>query len=206
MVGTEKHEVLLNAFIVKHGRWLHAFEINGFRTWSENKAVMEMADQLGFPVVSGGDRHGCQPNSVVNLTNSNTFSEFAEQIRRDRFSEVVLMPHYYQPLAWRQMESFGEILTHYEDFPEDRRKWTQRVFVKIDERGLQPLSFFWVKGGPKWLRVANSVLSGLGHPSMRPLFSALRAKRDVVPESFSSPQLKPFDDGSATSDLKSRAA
>lgn len=206
MVGKERHQILLDAFIVKHGRWIHAFEINGFRTWSENKAVMEMADQLGFPVVSGGDRHGCQPNSVVNLSHSNNFSEFAEQIRRDRFSEVVLMPHYYQPLAWRQMESFGEILKHYEDFPEDRQKWIQRVFVRIDDRGVQPLSFFWKRGGPKWLRVTNWTLSGLGHPSMRPLFSVLRAKKDIVPESFAAAQLPAFDDESAAPDLKSKVA
>ncbi len=206
MVGKERHQTLLDAFIVKHGRWIHAFEINGFRTWSENKAVMEMADQLGFPVVSGGDRHGCQPNSVVNLSHSNNFSEFAEQIRRDRFSEVVLMPHYYQPLAWRQMESFGEILTHYGDFPEDRQKWIQRVFVQIDDRGVQPLSFFWKRGGPKWLKVANSVLTGLGHPSMRPVFSALRSRKDVVPDMFDAPQLPVFEDESAAPDLKSKVA
>jgi hypothetical protein len=206
MVGKEKHQLLLDAFIAKHGKWLHAFEINGFRTWSENKAVLEMADQLGFPVVSGGDRHGCQPNSVVNLAASNTFSEFAEQIRHDKYSQVILMPHYYQPLAWRQMQSFGEILTHYPDFPADRQKWIQRVYVQIDERGLQPLSFFWVRGGPKWLRAANWTLSALGHSAMRPLFSLLRSRKDVVPTGFAAPQLPAFDDESTAPDLKSKVA
>jgi len=206
MVGKEKHQVLLDAFIAKHGKWVHAFEINGFRTWSENKAVMEMADALGFPVVSGGDRHGCQPNSVVNLSVANTFPEFVEQIRHDKFSQVILMPHYYQPLAWRQMQSFGEILTHYPEFPEDRQKWIQRVFVQVDERGVQPLSFFWKRGGPKWLKVANSVLSGLGHNSARPVFSLLRSRKDIVPASFATPQLPVFDDDSAAADLKSKVA
>jgi hypothetical protein len=206
MVGKEKHQVLLDAFIVKYGRWIHAFEINGFRTWSENKAVLEMADALGFPVVSGGDRHGCQANSVVNLTAVDTFAGFAEQIRHDKFSQVVLMPHHYQPLAWRQMESFSEILKHYPEFPEDRQKWIQRVFVQIDDRGVNPLSFFWPRGGPKWLRVANWTLSALGHNTMRPVFSALRSKKDVVPASFalsSGPALK---DESAAPDLKSKIA
>jgi hypothetical protein len=206
MVGKERHQVLLDAFIVKHGRWIHAFEINGFRTWSENKAVLEMADALGFPVVSGGDRHGCQPNSVVNLSASNTFSEFAEQIRHDKFSQVILMPHYYQPLAWRQMESFSEILKHYPEFPEDRQKWIQRVFVQIDERGINPLSLFWKRGGPKWLRVANWTLSALGHNTMRPVFSALRSKKDVVPASFTFPAAQKFKDESAAPDLKSKIA
>lgn len=206
MVGKERHAVLLDAFLAKYGRWLHAFEINGFRTWSENKAVLEMADQLGFPVVSGGDRHGCQPNSVVNLSTSNTFSEFAEQIRHDRFSQVMIMPHHYQPLGWRQMQSFGEILKHYPDFPEDRQKWIQRVFVQIDERGVHPLSFFWLRGGPTWLKAANWTLAALGHPAARPLFSVLRSKKDLVPATFAAPHLAPFDEESTAPDLTSKVA
>lgn len=206
MVGKERHAVLLDAFLAKYGKWLHAFEINGFRAWSENKAVLEMADQLGFPVVSGGDRHGCQPNSVVNLSTSATFSEFAEQIRNDRYSQVMIMPHHYHPLAWKQMESFNEILSYYPEFPEDRQRWIQRVHVRIDERGLQPLSFFWKNGGPKWLQAATWTLSALGSPRMRPLFSMLRSRKDVVPKIFAVPQLSAFDDESAAPDLKSKVA
>ena len=73
IVGKEKHEILLKHFIKEHGRWIHAFEINGFRTWSENKAVIEMAEALGIPIVTGGDRHGCKPNTVINLTNCQNF-------------------------------------------------------------------------------------------------------------------------------------
>lgn len=206
MVGKERHQMLLNAFVAKHGKWIHAFEINGFRTWSENKAVMEMADELGFPVVSGGDRHGCQPNSVVNLSTANTFAEFVEQVRHDKLSQVILMPQFYRPLAWRQMQSYSEILQHYPEFPEERQKWIQRVFVQIDDRGVNPLSFFWKRGGPKWLRVTNWTLSGLGHNRMQPLFSLLRARKDIVPANFVPPQLQIFEDDSAAADLKSKVA
>ncbi|MDQ2746331.1 MAG: glycerate kinase, partial [Acidobacteriota bacterium] len=69
IVGKEKHRLLLKNFLKEHGRWIHAFEVNGFRSWSENKAVIEMAEALGIPLVTGGDRHGCKPNTVLNLTN-----------------------------------------------------------------------------------------------------------------------------------------
>ncbi len=184
IVGKEKHAILLDGFIAKHGKWIHAFEINGFRSWSENEAVLKMAEELGFPVVSGGDRHGCQPNSVVNLTTTNTFVEFVEQVRHDRVSQVVLMPQYQHPLAWRQLNSFAEILRFYEDFPEDRQHYTQRIFVKIDDRGLLPLSTFWKKGGPSWVRAANWTLGALGHNRVRPLFMLVRPRKDVVPTSF----------------------
>jgi hypothetical protein len=121
---------------------------------------------------------------VVNLTTVSTFDEFVEQVRHDRLSQVVLMPHHREPLPWRQLQSFGEILTLYPDFAEDRRNWTQRVFVKIDERGLKPLSFFWKRGGPRWVRAANWTLSALGSARMRPVFKLVQPRKDLLPTSF----------------------
>jgi hypothetical protein len=186
IVGKEKHAVLLKNFLREHGHWIHALEINGFRKWSENKAVLEMAEALGFPIVTGGDRHGCKPNTVLNLTNAKTFSEFAEEIRIDKHSEVVLMPEYKQPLHSRQLQSFAEILKHYPDFPEGRRKWFDRVHFDIgDGHGIRPLSVHWLYGGPTWLRWAIWTLGVLGSPKMRPVFTLARKKHDRVPKDVS---------------------
>lgn len=183
MVGVEKHAHLLKNFIKEFGRWIHAFEINGFRSWSENKAVIEMAEALSFPIVTGGDRHGCQPNTVINLTNAKTFAEFAEEIRVDKRSEVVLMPEYKQPLQSRQLQSFAEILKLYPELPEGRQKWFDRVYFDIgDGFGLRKLSVHWLYGGPTWLRWAIWTLGFMGSPKMRPLFSLTRKRIDRVPK------------------------
>lgn len=185
MVGKEKHAHLLKNFIKEFGRWIHAFEINGFRSWSENKAVIEMAEALNFPIVTGGDRHGCKPNTVINLTNAETFSEFAEEIRVDRRSEVVLMPEYRHPLHSRQMQSFSEILKLYPEFPVGRQKWFDRVYFDIgDGHGLRQLSVHWKRGGPTWLRWAIWTLGVMGSPKMRPLFSLTRKRKDRVPKTI----------------------
>ncbi len=186
MVGKEKHALLLKNFLKEHGKWIHALEINGFRTWSENKTVIEMAEALGYPIVTGGDRHGCQPNTVINLTNSKTFAEFAEEIRVDRRSEVVLMPEYKQPLHSRQMQSFSEILKLYPEFPEGRQKWFDRVYFDIgDGHGLRQLSVHWKLGGPAWLRWAIRTLGFLGNPKLRPAFNLVRKRQDIVPKDAS---------------------
>ena len=185
IVGKERHEILLKNFLKEHGRWIHAFEINGFRSWSENKAVIEMAEALGYPLVTGGDRHGCKPNTVINLTNSKTFSEFAEEIRIDKRSEVVLMPEYKQPLHSRQLQSFAEILKLYPDFPEDRRRWFDRVYFDADGKGPRPLSVHWQLGGPSWLRWAVWTLGILGHERMRPAFRLAMKREDRVPKTVS---------------------
>lgn len=183
IVGRERHEALLKEFVKRHGRWIHAFEINGFRSWSENKAVIEMAEALGIPIATGGDRHGCKPNTVINLTNADTFEEFVNEIRVEKRSEVVMMPEYEHPLHSRQLQSFSEILSHYPDFVDGRQKWFERVFFDSgDGNGVRNLaSHGWRLGGPKWLRAAIWTLGFLGSPRMRPFFRVARKKLDRLP-------------------------
>ncbi len=209
IVGKEKHELLLKHFIKEHGRWIHAFEINGFRTWSENKAVIEMAEALGIPIATGGDRHGCKPNTVVNLTNAETFEEFVEEIRIDKRSEVVLMPEYSQPLHSRQLQSFSEILKLYPEYPEGRQRWFDRVHFDIgDGEGLRKLSVHWKRGGPTWLRWAIWTLGVLGSPKLRPAFAVARKKKDRVPKTiektnFEIPNLEDIAPPTLSSDVVS---
>jgi hypothetical protein len=184
MVGPQRHEVLLKDFIRVHGRWIHAFEINGFRSWSENKAVIEMAEALEIPIATGGDRHGCKPNTVINISNAGTFDEFVDEIRVHKRSEVVLMPEYRHPLHSRQLQSFSEILKLYPEFPDGRQRWFDRVFIDIgNEKGLVALSEHgWRRGGPRWLRAAIWTLGFLGSPPVRPAFELARKRRDRVPK------------------------
>ncbi len=187
IVGKEKHAFLLKNFLTEHGRWMHALEINGFRKWSENKAVIEMAEALNLPIVTGGDRHGCRPNTVINLTNSRTFAEFVEEIRVHRRSEVALMPEYKQPLHSRQLQSFGEILSYYPQFSDGRRHWHDRVYYDYNNRGLEKLSVHsdWQNGGPKWLQWATWTLGISGSPRLRPLFRLAMKREDHVPRDAS---------------------
>lgn len=194
LAGKEEHNRLLRKFLRIHGRLFHALEVNGFRKWSENKAVIELAEALGMPVVTGGDRHGCQPNTVVNLSRASSFEEFANEVRVEKRSEIVLMPAYELPLQSRQLQSFAEILREYPEFREGRRKWFERVHFDIDDgHGLRPLSVHWIKGGPPWLRTAIWVLGVLGGPAARPIFRATRKKHDRVPKELNSATFEPTD-------------
>jgi hypothetical protein len=206
MAGKIRHEELLKRFLKEHGKWIHALEINGFRSWSENKRVIEMAEALGYPIATGGDRHGCKPNTVLNLTNKKTFSEFVEEIRIGKKSEVVLMPEYSLPLHSRQLESFSEILSHFPDFKDDRKRWFDRIFFDGgDGKGPRSLSNHgWENGGPPWLRIAIRTLGFLGSPTMRPVFSLARKKQDRVPVSvnetkFEDPDIREIATGFSAS-------
>lgn len=213
IVGKERHRILLKRFLKEYGKWIQAFEINGFRSWSENKGVIELAEALGFPLVTGGDRHGCRPNTVINITNSNTFEEFVEEVRVDKRSEVVLMPEHTQPLHWRQLQSFSEILNTYPEFPEGRQRWFDRVHFDIgDGKGLVPLSAHgWERGGPTWLRAAVWTLGFMGGPVARPFFAMTRKKKDRVPKSlekteFETPDLQEITASLPNSPTSARSA
>lgn len=190
LIGAEAHMLLLERFLDEHRHWIHALEINGFRAWSENKAVLELAADLGMPVVSGGDRHGCQANTVVNISDVTKFEDFVAEVREDGRSSVAVMPSYNVPLYSRQMRSFSEILTHYPEFPEGRQKWFDRVHFDIgDGKGLVPLSAHgWRKGGPVWLRMAIRTLGFIGSERFIPVFRLLAKKADRVPSNYGNPR------------------
>jgi hypothetical protein len=185
MVGQEKHEILLRNFLAEFGYRIHALEFNGFRSWSENKATAELAESIGMPLVTGGDRHGCQPNTVINLTNSKTFAEFVDEVRTDKHTEIALLPEHCQPLHSRQLQSFSEILKYYEDFPEGRKRWFDRVYINADGLGVRQLSVHWKRGGPTWLRWAIWTLAVLGSPKLRPVFRLAMKDKDVIPQQLS---------------------
>jgi hypothetical protein len=183
MSGKERHEILLKLFIEKYGDQIHALEVNGFRSWSENKEVIELAESLEIPLVTGGDRHGCKPNTIINLTKSKTFSEFVDEIRIDKQSQIAFLPEYKQPLVSRQLKCFSEILSFYPDSQKGRQRWFDRVYYDMqDGNGLQKLSVRWGKSGPTWLRLAISTLKFLGNENLCPILRQTVQKKDIMPQ------------------------
>ena len=92
LIGKEKHEFLVGEFLQKNGNYLHALELNGLRNWDENRAVRRLAERWNMLLISGGDRHGVEPNANINLTNATSFTEFVHEIRREKKSDMLFMP------------------------------------------------------------------------------------------------------------------
>ena len=103
-VGAETHTAMLYHFLRAHRDRLHALELNGYRSQAENDRVRMLAAEAELPVISGGDRHGCAPNALLNLTTATTFAEFADEVR-DGCSRVLIMPEYRQHLLLRTLAS-----------------------------------------------------------------------------------------------------
>ncbi len=170
-VGAEAHREHLNAFVELYRPFLHAAELNGLRPWAENQQTAQAAAAARLPVISGGDRHGREPNSCVNLTNSANFAEFAEEVRRDGWSDVLFLPQYREPLRMRILENICDILQDDPNHGMGWIRWSERVFYLTDEGIVKSLNELWNGGFP---RIVNRFVSLVNLVKHRRVKSALR--------------------------------
>ena len=163
LIGKEKHQFLVNEFLQKNGVFIHALELNGLRNWDENRAVRRLADKWNMLLLSGGDRHGVEPNANVNLTNATSFTEFVHEVRREKRSNVLFLEQYAEPWKHRILQSTIDAIRHYPDFPQGSRSWDDRVFHP-DARGVvRPLSELWPKGSaPRLIGVGLAFVQAMG--------------------------------------------
>ena len=172
LIGKEKHQFLVNEFLQKKGAFLHALEVNGLRNWDENREAATLARQWNQVLISGGDRHGVEPNANLNLTRAVSFTEFVHEVRRERQSHVLFMPQYAEPWKHRILNSTLAAIRNYPDFPEGSRRWDDRVFHPDAEGNSRQLSELWTSGhAPVYLSAVLAMVRLLG---AAPVSSGLR--------------------------------
>jgi hypothetical protein len=163
LIGKEKHQFLVNEFLQKNGAFIHALELNGLRNWDENRAVRRLAEKWNMLLLSGGDRHGVEPNANVNLTNATTFTEFVHEVRREKRSNVLFLEQYAEPWKHRILQSTIDAIRHYPDFPQGSRSWDDRVFHPDAAGVVRPLSELWPKGSaPRLIGVGLALVQAMG--------------------------------------------
>lgn len=171
-VCPERHNFLVNEFLALYGQFIHALELNGLRHWRENREVHTLAVRWNQLLISGGDRHGIEPNANVNLTRASSFTEFVHEVRRERESHVLFMPQYAEPWKHRILNSTLDAIRDYPDFPEGSRRWDERVFHP-DARGNNArLSDLWPETTPPiYIRALMNSVRMMG---TAPVSSSLR--------------------------------
>ena len=143
-LGRQHYLQVLYRFLQGNVGFLHAFEVNAMRSWKENEAVIQLAHRWQRPIVSGGDRHGCEPSGVLNLTWAQSFSEFVDEIRKEQLSHVLFMPQYSESMCMRTIQTLLDVIREYPEYPAGSQRWDGRVFhpdhiTHID----RPVSAFW---------------------------------------------------------------
>ncbi len=147
-IGNDGHMRMLKGFLDRHGRHIHALELNGLRSKAENLKVENLALASGRQILTGGDRHGCEANALLNLTNAKTFAEFAAEVRDGAPTHSLFMPQYDEPLKLRVLQVMSDVLRTYEEFDADRRRWSDRVFFDDEDGTVRRISDVWRGNGP----------------------------------------------------------
>jgi hypothetical protein len=171
-VGQDLHNVRVNDFLAINGQFIHALELNGLRNWKENQQVSQLASQWNQLVISGGDRHGVEPNANINLTHATSFTEFVHEVRQERKSHVLFMPQYAQPWKHRILQSTLDAIRNYPEFPLGSRRWDERVYHPDSDGQIRPLSTLWKDGScPQYIEL---LLSGVRMMGAAPVSGGLR--------------------------------
>ena len=154
-VGRDLHLREVVRFLEAMGRCIHALELNGLRDACENRSVIQLARETGHLLISGGDRHGLEPNANINLTRAVNFRDFVHEIRVERRSHVLFMQQYAMPWEQRILHSTLDAVTDFPDFIDGWRQWDDRAFHPDRNGEMRPLSRLWANGqAPLPLRAA----------------------------------------------------
>lgn len=177
IIGREKHRQRVHEFMAANGQFIHALELNGLRSWEENRETKQMAKARNMLLISGGDRHGLEPNANINLSNAASFTEFVHEIRYEGRSHVLFMPQYAEPWKHRILQSTLDAIRNYPDFPQGSRTWDERVYHPDSTGAIRPLSELWPGDGrvPWYLQFVIDTVKVLGS---KPVSGSLRMAWD----------------------------
>ncbi len=167
-LGAESHDRAMRAFIADYKPYLHGLEINGLRSWTENRKVVKLSKEVRIPLISGGDRHGREPNATLNLTNASTFAEFVDEFRNGGTNRVLVMPQFHDPLVLRVIQGIADILADHPAHVNGQVRWSQRVFRHCHDESIKPLSHFFENGEPFLVLRMINASHWLTSPRLRP--------------------------------------
>jgi hypothetical protein len=172
LIGEEKAAQRVQEFLDVNHEFIHALELNGLRHWDENRQVKRLAQQWQKLLISGGDRHGLEPNANVNLSQASSFTEFVHEVRYEGRSHVLFLPQYAQPWKHRILRSTLDAIRDYPEFPIGSRRWDERVYHPDRDGVMRPASELWPRGAaPNWVTM---VIRGVRLMGSSPVSGGLR--------------------------------
>jgi hypothetical protein len=179
-IGQCAHRETALQFLQRFGAAIHALELNGMRPWKENREVVAFARTAQKPVISGGDRHAVEPNAVLNLTNSETFDEFAEEVRAG-WSSVFVLRHYREQYTLRILHNMIDVLRTYDRHANGWAQWSDRVFYLCHDGQTRSLTELFGERPPAAVALFVSAMKFASEPAVtRFLRGAFAAPEEVT--------------------------
>lgn len=166
-IGQQEHEVALQSLLSLCKGLIHGLELNGLRTWNENRRTMRLAEETGLPAVSGGDRHGFEPNALLNLSQASSFAEFVDEVRSGH-SQVLVMPQYRENRNLRCFQTAWDMIREHPEHPYGQVTCLHRTYFIGDDGQHAPLTSIFPNGTPPLLAKVLWAVRVLESPRLRP--------------------------------------
>ncbi|MCW5965051.1 MAG: hypothetical protein KIT83_13510 [Bryobacterales bacterium] len=179
-IGIGQHEAVLRRLLDKTRGLIHALELNGLRTWAENRMVIQIAQEYGIVPVSGGDRHGFEPNALLNITGAGSFAEFADEVRAGH-SHVVLMAQYRENRKLRCFQTAWDMIREHPLHPYGQITCLDRSFFIRDDGHHAALSSLFTRGTPPLLSNVLRAVRMLESPRLRPALRVALSDGEGLP-------------------------
>ena len=165
-IGQSDHLVWAAHFASQYKEFLHALELNGLRPWPENRLALQMAYDMEKPIVSGGDRHALEPNTMLDLTDATTFSEYVQQVRSG-YTNLLLTDQYREPFQLRILQGLQEIMGDHEGHGRGWRRWSDRVFYRCDDGIVRSMTTLFSNHVPGAVQIFVKGLGIIRHRSVQ---------------------------------------
>ncbi len=108
----QRRKILVEELLRGYGWAIHALEYHGMRGQEENDRVLQLAKQVGKPVIGGGDSHLLLASSVLSLSQAASFRDFAAEVKEGR-AVPFITPAYFAPLGWKIFLRVLYFIAHY---------------------------------------------------------------------------------------------
>lgn len=123
-------ERLVQELLKRYGWAIHALEYNGMRPRAENDRVLELARQVGKPVVGGGDSHLLLASSTLcGSPGAGSFAEFMEEVKSG-LGMPLIKSDYFAPLRWKLFLRVLAFIAHYRQIAHFRGEPVQHRLEK----------------------------------------------------------------------------
>lgn len=178
-IGQQQHLQWATHFAGQYSEFLHAFELNGLRPWSENRQVLQFAQDLNKPIVSGGDRHALEPNTILDLTDATCFAEYVQQVRSGH-TDILLTNQYREPFQLRIVQQLEDIMKDHESHGRGWRRWSDRVFYRCDDGVVRSMTTLFSDHVPGAIQIFVKGLALIRHRSVRQTFRYAFPRREEL--------------------------
>ncbi|MDZ7638582.1 MAG: hypothetical protein U5J83_10115 [Bryobacterales bacterium] len=179
-IGQTEHEGVLARLLSGTPEMIHALELNGLRTWKENLRVLELGESLGMPAISGGDRHGHEPNALLNVSRADSFAGFAEEVRGGE-SHVVVMPQYRENRKLRCFQTAWDMIREHPEHPFGKVSCLDRSYLIRESGEHATLASLFTNGTPALLEKVLWAVRLLESPQLRPALRVALSDGEGLP-------------------------